>query len=75
MQRTEGTSRPGDSEPLQRLLRLAAVLQTNVLARSTVCRLMAEHAFPAPVKLAKRAVAWRQEDVRQWTNALPRPSR
>ena len=29
----------------------------------------------APVKLAKRAVGWRHDDVRQWTNGRPTTSR
>jgi predicted DNA-binding transcriptional regulator AlpA len=37
--------------------------------------MMAERTFPAPVKLAKRAVGWRHDDVRQWTNARPKTFR
>jgi len=48
------------------LLRLPAVLRTTGLGRSTLYRLIFERAFPPPVKLAKRAVAWRQEEVQQW---------
>lgn len=51
------------------LLRLPAVLRTTGLGRSTLYRLISEQAFPAPVKLAKRAVAWRQEEVQQWAGA------
>lgn len=46
-------------------MRLPAVLQATGLARSTVYRLMAEHTFPALVKLAKRAMGWRHDDVQQ----------
>ena len=56
------------------LLRLPAVLEATGLGRSTVYRMIAEHAFPAPVKLAKRAVAWRDDDVRRWTSARPSTS-
>ena len=45
------------------------------LGRSTVYRMVAEHTFPAPVKLAKRAVGWRHDDVRQWTIGRPSTSR
>ena len=62
----EPTSQPQAQEPIQQLL-----LQATGLTRSTVYRLMAEHTFPAPVRLAKRAVGWRHDDVRQWTNARP----
>ena len=69
------TSRPEAKESMQRILRLPAVLQVTGLARSTVYRMMAERTFPAPVKLAKRAVGWRHDDVQQWTNARPTTSR
>lgn len=68
---TQPSSQPQAQEPMQRILRLPAVLLATGLTRSTVYRLMAEHAFPAPVKLAKRAVGWRHDDVRQWTNKRP----
>jgi prophage regulatory protein len=55
------------TESIPRFLRLPAVLQATGLGRSTVYRMVAEHTFPAPVKLAKRAVGWRDDDVRQWT--------
>jgi prophage regulatory protein len=54
------------------LLRLPAVLRTTGLGRSTLYRLISERAFPPPVKLAKRAVAWRQEEVQQWAGARAR---
>jgi prophage regulatory protein len=71
MDRLNPSMNPQAREPLQRFLRLPAVLQATGLARSTVYRMVAEHTFPAPVKLAKRAVGWRQEDVREWTNGRP----
>jgi len=71
----EGTSRTENGESIPRLLRLPAVLQATGLARSTVYRMVAEHTFPAPVKLAKRAVGWRREDVRQWADGRPSTSR
>ena len=58
-------------ESLAPFLRLHDVLRTTGLARSTVYRMVAEHTFPAPVKLAKRAIGWRQDDVRQWTIGRP----
>jgi prophage regulatory protein len=52
-------------------VRIPAVLEATGLGRSTVYRLIAEHAFPAPVKLVKRAVGWRDDDVRRWTSGRP----
>ena len=49
------------------LLRLPAVLHLTGLARSTVYRMVADHTFPAPVRIAKRAVAWRREELQRWT--------
>ena len=75
MNRKEVTSQPQNTESIQRLLRLPAVLEVTGLTRSTVYRMMAEHTFPASVKLAKRAVGWRHDDVRQWTIGRPSTSR
>jgi prophage regulatory protein len=65
---------PAGKEPLPRVLRLPAVLLATGLGRSTVYRMIAERTFPAPVKLAKRAVGWRQDDVRNWTSGRPSTS-
>ena len=69
------TPQPEAKETTPRIMRLPAVLQATGLARSTVYRMMAERTFPAPVKLAERAVGWRHDDVRQWTNGRPKTSR
>ena len=65
-------TRPTASRPQQTaidpLLRLRTVMEVTGLARSTIYRLVAEHRFPAPVKLAERAVAWRHDDVRTWVS-------
>ena len=69
------SSQAGNSaEPIPQLLRLPAVLKATGLARSTVYRMVADHTFPSPVRLAKRAVGWRYDDVRQWTITIARPS-
>jgi prophage regulatory protein len=47
-------------------VRLPAVLTTTGLGRSTIYRLVAEGSFPSPVKLGRRAVAWRWTDIEQW---------
>lgn len=69
------TPQPEPKEQMPRIMRLPAVLLATGLGRSTVYRMMAEHTFPAPVKLARRAVGWRQDDVRAWTNARPTTGR
>ena len=52
-------------------LRLGDVMRVTGLARSTVYRLMAENGFPAPCRLARRAVGWRSDDIAQWSAARP----
>jgi prophage regulatory protein len=66
-------SAAADAMPrLLRLLRLPAVKQATGLGRPTIYRMVAERTFPAPVKVSKRAVAWRDNDIRQWN--VQRPS-
>jgi prophage regulatory protein len=52
-------------------VRMAAVVRMTGLGRSTIYRLMAEDKFPSPVRLAKRAVAWRRIDLEQWSAGRP----
>lgn len=41
------------------------------LGRSTIYRLMADRQFPIPVRLSKRAVAWRRSDLERWSEGRP----
>jgi prophage regulatory protein len=52
-------------------VRMAAVKQLTGLGRTTIYRLMAEDKFPSPVRLAKRAMAWRRIDLDQWSAGRP----
>lgn len=52
-------------------LRLRAVMRTTGLSRSTIYRLMAARQFPRPVRIARRAVAWRPHDIDRWSEARP----
>ena len=63
------------TEPLEPFLRLPDVLKITGLSRSTVYRMVAEHTFPAPVKLHTRAVAWNPRPVRKWVIERPTTSR
>lgn len=47
-------------------LRLPAVENLTGLSRSTIYDLMAKGAFPRPVKLTAKAVAWPQSLIVQW---------
>lgn len=52
-------------------VRKAAVVRMTVFGQPTIYRLMAEDKFPSPVRLAKRAVAWRRIDLKQWSAGRP----
>ena len=49
-----------------KVIRLADVLERTGLVRSTIYKLIGDGAFPAPVKLLKRTVAWVEAEVDAW---------
>jgi prophage regulatory protein len=49
--------------------RLPTVMLATGLGRSTIYRLVASGAFPAPVHLGPRAVAWRWSDLDRWSES------
>jgi len=51
---------------MSRLLRLPEVLMRTGLSRS---RLYADPTFPRSVKIGERAVAWVEEEIREWVDA------
>lgn len=53
-------ARPG------RLLRLTHVEARTSLKKSSIYAGVKSRTFPAPVRLAARAVAWREEDIDRW---------
>lgn len=57
------------ADPARMFARLPTVMQATGLGRSTIYRLVATGAFPAPVHLGPRAVAWRWSDLEQWSAA------
>lgn len=68
-------SPPPEAPPVEAtpvvFVRMPAVVRMTGLGRSTIYRLMAENRFPAPVRLARRAVAWRRADLDRWSAARP----
>ena len=66
MNRLASTSRSA-AEPARRFVRLPTVIQATGLGRSTIYRLVASGAFPRPVHLGPRAIAWRWSDLEQWS--------
>jgi len=51
---------------LDRLLRIRDVSELVGLKRAAIYFQMAEGTFPRPVKIGKRAVAWRERDIQEW---------
>ena len=62
---------PAADAPQVAFVRMAAVVRITGLGRSTIYRLIAENKFPSPVRLAKRAVAWRRVDLEMWSAGRP----
>lgn len=52
-------------------LRMPSVMQMTGLGRSTIYRLMAQQAFPCPVRIGARAVAWRRSELDAWSQTRP----
>jgi prophage regulatory protein len=60
---------PRTVEPPRLFARLPTVIEATGLGRSTIYRLVASGAFPAPVQLGPRAVAWRWSDLDHWSQS------
>ena len=54
-----------------RLLRIEEVEVMTGLAKSTIYRLVKEGSFPPPVRVGKRAVRWKEWEVREWIRSRP----
>lgn len=52
-----------------RLIKLKEVMDCTGLGRSTVYNYIADGAFPKPVSLGARAVAWVEDEVQDWIAA------
>ena len=61
----------GAVRPIGRLLRRPQVEAETGLARSSIYEKMAADEFPRPLRIGKRAVAWRQGDIEAWKAAQP----
>ncbi|MGZ4998327.1 MAG: helix-turn-helix transcriptional regulator [Methylobacter sp.] len=53
------------------LLKLKDVIEKVKLSRSSIYSLSKAGAFPAPLRLSERRIAWRTEDVDNWLNNRP----
>ena len=66
--RAEGCVAPA----LDRLLAMPAVVHLTSLSKATVYRKVADGSFPAPLKIGKSRVAWRERDIVDWRARQPR---
>lgn len=58
--------------PSVTLLRLPAVMAKTTFSEPSIYRLMKAGAFPKPLKLGERAVAWRSDEVDAWIDSRTR---
>ena len=63
-------SPPEPATEAQKLLRLDQVLQIVPLGRTTIYAKIRAGELPAPVRLGKRAVAWRSTDIAEFIDRL-----
>lgn len=54
---------------LDRMLRIAEVLQITGVSAATIWRWAKDGTFPAPVKLGPNSVGWRASVVRDWIDS------
>jgi prophage regulatory protein len=53
-------------QPLDRLLAMSAVRTIIPYSKAQIYRKVADGSFPAPMKIGKARVAWRQSDIAKW---------
>lgn len=59
------------TEPFPKLLRRAEVEQVLGLSTASIYRLMSEGILCRPIKVGKRAVRWRAEDIARYLDTRP----
>lgn len=52
-----------------KVIRLAQVMESTGLGRSTIYKYIAEGKFPLPLQLSERCVGWLESEVHQWIQA------
>jgi prophage regulatory protein len=56
------------------LLRLSLVMGVTGLSRSGIYFAVKDKKFPAPIKIGKRAVAWKSSDINNWIKEKCQPT-
>jgi len=54
------------------LVRLKEAIRLTSFSRSSIWRGIKDGTFPAPIKIGKRAIAFRQSELEQWIKSRPR---
>lgn len=54
-----------------RLLRLEVVMNFTGLSKSSIYSFIKNGLFPNPIKIGKRAVAWRSDELQDWLKSRP----
>jgi prophage regulatory protein len=57
--------------PANDLSKINEVILRSGLSKTSIYRNIKDGTFPAPVKIGKRAVAWRTEDLEKWLSERP----
>ena len=57
-----------------KILRRSSVEELIGLSRSSIYAMMANNEFPKQVKLGRRAVGWREDDIQNWLEHLQEQS-
>ena len=63
---------PADPAPRERLIPCSEVQRLTGLSRSTIYAWMRQGRFPKPVRVGRRAVRWRLEEVLEFIATRPR---
>ena len=58
---------------MSRILRLKEVMEKTTLSKSTIGRMERSGDFPCRVKIGRRVVGWRSDDLEEWMAALEPP--
>lgn len=53
------------------IMKLPELVQRTKISRAAVYAMIARNEFPRPVRLGRRAVGWRVEDVEAWIADRP----
>lgn len=70
-EKSNSTLSPLQKVTNQPLLRLHEVIEVTRRSRSAIFRDVKEGTFPQPVRIGRRAIAWRTADILDWINNLP----